>query len=144
MIRLVSPNHLGGKTPREIQDKILDLLLTWSVQYPKETKIKIAYDMLIQQPGVIHDPPKSIRFGKKDADVAPLSGRPNKREESDFDKIPKELLLSKDPKDIQAANLLIEKYVEEVCLTLRIFLYKFYLSFWFCRTNEKLTLNLSG
>lgn len=53
MIRLVSPKYLGGKTPVMVRQKVLQLLHTWTREYPKELKIKEAYEMLKKQ-GVIN------------------------------------------------------------------------------------------
>lgn len=52
MIRLVSPKYLGGKTPVIVRQKVLQLLNMWTKEYPKELKIKEAYEMLKKQ-GVI-------------------------------------------------------------------------------------------
>lgn len=52
MIRLVSPKYLGGKTPAIVRQKVLQLLNIWTKEYPKELKIKEAYEMLKKQ-GVI-------------------------------------------------------------------------------------------
>lgn len=110
MIKLVSPKYAAENVRRDVRDRTLDLLLTWSFQYKKITKIKEAYDILIKQ-GIEHTAPKNHRISKS-ADVLPAV-QPNSRDEV-FKEIPKELLYSKDPKDIQAANLLIEKMIETV------------------------------
>ncbi|KAG4075713.1 hypothetical protein HA402_003538 [Bradysia odoriphaga] len=99
LIKLVSPKYKGDETSKDIQCKILDLLLIWTIQYPQEHKIKEAYDMLIKQ-GVVHEPPKSTRTEK----TKPLP--------SDFDSIPQKLLLSTNPRDIQVANLMIKSMME--------------------------------
>lgn len=52
LIKLVSPKYLGNSTPSVIKNKIVILLKQWSYRYPKETKIKEAFDMLIKQ-GVV-------------------------------------------------------------------------------------------
>lgn len=49
MIRLVSPKYLGDKTPAMVRQKVLQLLHTWTREYPKELKIKEAYEMLRKQ-----------------------------------------------------------------------------------------------
>ena len=49
LIKLVSPKYLGNSTPAVIKKKIIDLLQTWSLKYPMETKIKEVYEMLVQQ-----------------------------------------------------------------------------------------------
>lgn len=120
LIKLVSPKHMGDVTSKDIQCKILDLLLIWTIQYPQEHKIKEAYDMLIKQ-GVVHEPPKSIRTEK-------ATPSPN----DDFKSIPQKLLLSRDPRDIQIANLMIKSMMETVsfacfiCLLIYITFFVFY------------------
>jgi ADP-ribosylation factor-binding protein GGA len=52
MIKLVSPKYLGGQTPLAVRQRVLLLLHTWTVDYPRETKIREAYDMLKKQ-GVV-------------------------------------------------------------------------------------------
>lgn len=120
MIKLVAPQFdAENKTPKSVRDKILDLLLIWTFQYPREQKIKEAYGMLMKK-GVEHAAAKSHRIerssnggGQGDtAMVTPGGRRPDIA--SHFDRIPKWLLLSKDPEDTHAANLLIERLVEEV------------------------------
>ena len=111
LIKFVSSKHLKHQTPKEIQDRILDLLLIWTIEYPQEQKIKLAYSMLMDE-GCKHEPPKSVQIDKNNKVTS--SG---KKQNTVFDNIPKELLLSKNPKDAQAANLLIEKWFEEVCIS---------------------------
>lgn len=56
MIKLVSPKYLAAQTPPVVRQKVLQLLYVWTLDYPKETKIKEAYDMLRKQ-GVIRETP---------------------------------------------------------------------------------------
>lgn len=52
MIKLVSPKYLGNSTPVAVRQKVLDLLHSWTVDYPREMKIKEAFVMLKKQ-GVV-------------------------------------------------------------------------------------------
>jgi ADP-ribosylation factor-binding protein GGA len=52
MIKLVSPKYLGGRTAPAVRRRVLQLMHAWTVDYPRETKIRDAYDMLKKQ-GVI-------------------------------------------------------------------------------------------
>ncbi|KAL6268099.1 hypothetical protein P5V15_001190 [Pogonomyrmex californicus] len=54
MIKLVSPKYLGNRTTANVRQKILQLLYAWITEYPRESKIKEAYEMLKKQ-GVIED-----------------------------------------------------------------------------------------
>lgn len=52
MIKLVSPKYLGNRTTASVRQKVLQLLYAWIKEYPRESKIKEAYEMLKKQ-GVI-------------------------------------------------------------------------------------------
>lgn len=52
MIKLVSPKYLGSTTPSAVREKVLELLHTWTENYPREVKINEAYQMLKKQ-GVV-------------------------------------------------------------------------------------------
>lgn len=52
MIKLVSPKYLGNRTTASVRQKVLQLLYAWIREYPRESKIKEAYEMLKKQ-GVI-------------------------------------------------------------------------------------------
>ncbi|XP_077282571.1 ADP-ribosylation factor-binding protein Gga isoform X4 [Temnothorax americanus] len=54
MIKLVSPKYLGNRTTVSVRQKVLQLLYVWIREYPRELKIKEAYEMLKKQ-GVIED-----------------------------------------------------------------------------------------
>lgn len=56
MIKLVSPKYLGSRTPLAVKQRVLQLLYLWTLDYPKEVKIKEAFDMLRKQ-GVIRNIP---------------------------------------------------------------------------------------
>ena len=61
MIKLVSPKYLGGQTAPAVKQRVLLLMHTWTVDYPRETKIKEAYDMLKKQ-GVIKVCCEDVRY----------------------------------------------------------------------------------
>lgn len=52
LIKLVSPKYLGAHTPEPVRRRVLELMYTWTIQYPRESKIKEAYEMLKKQ-GVV-------------------------------------------------------------------------------------------
>ncbi|KAL3267685.1 hypothetical protein HHI36_006819 [Cryptolaemus montrouzieri] len=110
MIKLVSPKYLGCQTPVVVKQKVLQLLYVWTLDFPKESKIKEAYDMLRKQ-GVIREIPNPNI-------AVETNSIPKKRVSSIFQdeeksKILQKLLQSKDPEDIQAANWLIKSMVKE-------------------------------
>lgn len=113
LIRLVSPQYDGDKTPKKIRDKILDLLLLWTINYPHEKKIKEAYDMLLKR-GVKHETAKPVivqNYNKID----PTEQKLREKAEPDLAAKLQRLLRSSNPADHKAANLLIQNMVKEVC-----------------------------
>ncbi|CAK9809185.1 ADP-ribosylation factor-binding protein GGA1 [Anthophora plagiata] len=111
MIRLVSPKYLGGKTPFVVRQKVLQLLCTWTKEYPKEVKIKEAYEMLKKQ-GVIEDDAVSINNTQEEGLKASKT-RSTIFDDEEKSKLLEKLLQSKNPDDLQAANRLIKTMVRE-------------------------------
>lgn len=119
LIRLVSPQYLGNQTVGKVRNKILDLLLLWTVHYPEETKIKEAYDMLISR-GVHHELVKAVKIQCKSPinDAASVTASKeqqlaSKKRDEMAEKL-KGLLQSSNPADHKKANLLIQNMVKEV------------------------------
>lgn len=110
LIRLVSPVYQGDKTPKKIRDKILDLMLLWTVNYPQENKIKEAYDMLLKR-GVRHEFTKTVHIQSK-CDATKSTQERSSAQPDLSDKL-KKLLQSTNPSDHKAANLLIQNMVKE-------------------------------
>lgn len=83
-------------------------MFTWSDKYPELTKIKEAYTMLRTQ-GVVHEPQKNVikSSSKKQTD-----SQLKLMESEKF----KKLLYSKNVKDIEAANLMIQNMVRDVSI----------------------------
>ncbi|OXU31231.1 hypothetical protein TSAR_014765, partial [Trichomalopsis sarcophagae] len=105
MIKLVSPKYLGTKTSISVRDK------QWIISFPRETKIKEAYDMLKKQ-GVIKD--DHCNF----INCSGILNQSNKIKNPIFDdeekaKLLQNLLKSKNPSDLHAANRLIKTMVRE-------------------------------
>jgi ADP-ribosylation factor-binding protein GGA len=113
LIKLVSKNYLGDQTDATIQARILDTLFLWTRKYPKETKIKEAYDLLKTQ-GVVHEPVKNIKTNMHAASKAsPAVVAGNRVVNDECSEKLKRLCNSKNPKDIEEANLLIQTMVRE-------------------------------
>ncbi|KAJ2949231.1 hypothetical protein O0L34_g6182 [Tuta absoluta] len=110
MIKLVSPKYFADRTAPEVRTRVLQLLHAWSIEYPKETKFKVAYDMLKNQ-GVIKETPPPL----------PPEDTPTPRsrvksaifEDEEKSKLLQKLLQSKKPEDLQHANRLIKTMVKE-------------------------------
>ena len=121
MIKLVSPKYLGSHTPLSVRQKVLQLMYLWTLDYPKESKIKEAYDMLKKQ-GVIKELPLSVNS----ENCALPTRRPNSIfQDEEKSKLLQKLLRSKNPADLQAANRLIKCMVKEVrsCMLYNIFFF---------------------
>lgn len=115
LIRLVSPQYDGDKTPKKIRDKILDLMLLWTINYPHEKKIKEAYDMLLKR-GVKHETAKPVVV--QNNNVKPdVEMKAREKAEPDLAAKLQRLLRSTNPADHKAANLLIQNMVKEVRFT---------------------------
>lgn len=110
IVKLVSPNHASRPPPIDIRDRLMDLMLIWTCQYPQLTKIKEAYSMLRKQ-GVPHTPVQDHRLETRLAVEVESKKRPL-NVNTLFDEIPKHLLTSTNPADVQAAKLMIEKALE--------------------------------
>ncbi|KAI4462162.1 golgi-localized gamma-adaptin ear containing arf binding protein [Holotrichia oblita] len=108
MIKLVSPKYLGSQTPLSVRQKVLQLMYLWTLDYPKESKIKEAYDMLKKQ-GVIMETPFNVNSETYLSDKAKNSIFCDEEKS----KLLQKLLQSKNPEDLQAANRLIKCMVKE-------------------------------
>lgn len=113
LIRLVSPQYDGDKTPKKIRDKILDLMLLWTINFPHEKKIKDAYDMLLKR-GVRHETAKPVVVQNNNK-PEPADVKIREKAEPDLAAKLQRLLRSTNPADHKAANLLIQNMVKEVC-----------------------------
>ncbi|VVC33641.1 Hypothetical protein CINCED_3A021531 [Cinara cedri] len=111
LIHLVSPNRNGIHTHELIKNKIVELLRTWSLQFPKEITIIEALDTLKRQ-GVIKDllfentPQSKSSASKNETNkMSILNGEKSL--------LLQKLLKSKKSEDLKAANELIKSMVQE-------------------------------
>uniref|UniRef100_A0A452TTA8 Golgi associated, gamma adaptin ear containing, ARF binding protein 3 n=1 Tax=Ursus maritimus TaxID=29073 RepID=A0A452TTA8_URSMA len=56
LIKVVSPKYLGDRVSEKVKTKVIELLYSWTLALPEETKIKDAYHMLKRQGIVQSDP----------------------------------------------------------------------------------------
>lgn len=116
LIKLVSPKYLGSHTPEPVRKRVLELMQSWTVQYPRETKIKEAYDMLKKQ-GVVKE--EGVPSVEAQRAVELSSGLTTSRQnqsvfhDEEKSRLLQKLLRSKNPDDLQAANRLIKTMVKE-------------------------------
>ncbi|KAG8015117.1 ADP-ribosylation factor-binding protein GGA1 [Nibea albiflora] len=110
LIKVVSPKYLGARAPEPVKKKVLEMVYTWTVRLPDETKIADAYQMLKKQGIVKLDPVLP--------DDKPLPPPPPRTESALFEdeeksKMLSRLLNSTHPEDLRAANKLIKEMVQE-------------------------------
>ncbi|XP_034043734.1 ADP-ribosylation factor-binding protein GGA3a isoform X2 [Thalassophryne amazonica] len=110
LIKVVSPRYLGDKVPEKVKTKVIEMLYTWSVSLPDETKICEAYQMLKNQGIISVDPDVPL-----DATLRSSPAQPRNPVFDDERKSKRlaELLRSKKPEDLQEANRLIKNMVKE-------------------------------
>uniref|UniRef100_A0A8C9KR13 Golgi associated, gamma adaptin ear containing, ARF binding protein 3 n=1 Tax=Serinus canaria TaxID=9135 RepID=A0A8C9KR13_SERCA len=111
LIKVVSPKYLGDRVSEKVKSKVIELLYSWTVALPEESKIKDAYYMLKRQGIVVFDPVIP-------ADRALIPSPPPRPKNPVFDdeeksKLLAKLLKSKNPDDLQEANKLIKSMVKE-------------------------------
>lgn len=85
---------------------------SWTIDYPREIKIKDAYEMLKKQ-GVVKDTPPVLP-PEQTAPVTKIRSKESIFEDEEKSKMLQKLLQSKNPDDLQAANRLIKSMVREV------------------------------
>ncbi|XP_070712713.1 ADP-ribosylation factor-binding protein GGA1-like [Pempheris klunzingeri] len=110
LIKVVSPKYLGARAPEPVKKKVLEMLYSWTVRLPDETKIADAYLMLKKQGIVKLDPVLP--------DDNPLPPPPPRAKSAVFEdeeksKMLSRLLNSTHPEDLRAANKLIKEMVQE-------------------------------
>jgi ADP-ribosylation factor-binding protein GGA len=136
LIKLVSKNYLGDQTDETVRNRILDSLFMWTKNYPKETKIKEAYDMLKNQ-GVLHQPIKNIKTNVQSATKGSILPDARSKDDENSEML-KKLCQSKNPKDIEEANLWIQNMVREVSVDEMRFYASGKLNVFFCRTRDEM------
>ncbi|XP_061866949.1 ADP-ribosylation factor-binding protein GGA3 isoform X2 [Colius striatus] len=103
--------YLGDRVSEKVKTKVIELLYSWTVALPEESKIKDAYYMLKRQGIVMFDPVIP-------ADRTLIPSPPPRPKNPVFDdeeksKLLAKLLKSKNPDDLQEANKLIKSMVKE-------------------------------
>ncbi|XP_061737004.1 ADP-ribosylation factor-binding protein GGA1-like isoform X2 [Nerophis ophidion] len=110
LIKVVSPKYLGARAPEPVKTKVQEMMFSWTVKLPDETKITDAYQMLKKQ-GIVKQDPKL-----PDDKLLPLPPPRIKSaifEDEEKSKTLSRLLNSSQPEDLKAANKLIKEMVQE-------------------------------
>uniref|UniRef100_A0A671XJQ1 Golgi-associated, gamma adaptin ear containing, ARF binding protein 1 n=1 Tax=Sparus aurata TaxID=8175 RepID=A0A671XJQ1_SPAAU len=109
LIKVVSPKYLGARAPESVKKKVLEMLYSWTVRLPDETKIADAYQMLKKQGDLLGKPFKEPAVYKVLflfsflSHLCPIL----------FLQMLSRLLNSSHPEDLRAANKLIKEMVQE-------------------------------
>ncbi|XP_069005303.1 ADP-ribosylation factor-binding protein GGA3 [Embiotoca jacksoni] len=111
LIKVVSPKYMGDSAPEKVKRKIVEMLYSWTVAFPNETKISEAYQTLRRQGLVTHDP--EIPPDRTLIPSPPTRPKHPVFDNEDMGKLLAELLRSKNPEDLQEANRLIKNMVKE-------------------------------
>ncbi|KAK2919365.1 ADP-ribosylation factor-binding protein GGA1-like [Channa argus] len=110
LIKVVSPKYLGARAPEPVKKKVLEIMYSWTVRLPDETKIAEAYQMLKKQGIVKQDP---ILPDEKPLPPPPPRAKSAVFEDEEKSKMLSRLLNSTHPEDLRAANKLIKEMVQE-------------------------------
>ncbi|XP_053685558.1 ADP-ribosylation factor-binding protein GGA2 [Sabethes cyaneus] len=106
LIKLVSKKYNGDKTPKEVSDRILNVLLTWTNKYDNCIKIQEAYHLLKTQ-GIEHHPQQNVVVKS-----TPKNASRSSLDEKEFWKL-RELIQSSKQEDRDKANLLIQNFYRD-------------------------------
>ncbi|KAG7214523.1 hypothetical protein INR49_023038 [Caranx melampygus] len=110
LIKVVSPKYLGARAPEPVKKKVLEMMYSWTVRLPDETKIADAYQMLKKQGIVKQDP---VLPDDKPLPPPPTRAKSAIFEDEEKSKMLSRLLNSTHPEDLRAANKLIKEMVQE-------------------------------
>lgn len=106
LIKLVSKKFDGDKTPKEVSEKILNVLLTWTNKYENCGKIQEAYNLLKTQ-GIEHHPQQNVVVKS-----TPKNESRSSLDEKEFAKL-RQLINSSKQEDRDKANLLIQNFYRD-------------------------------
>ncbi|XP_049625464.1 ADP-ribosylation factor-binding protein GGA3 [Suncus etruscus] len=111
LIKVVSPKYLGDRVSERVRTKVIELLFSWTLALPEESKIKDAYHMLKRQGIVQYDPP--IPMDRTLIPSPPPRPKNPVFDDEEKSKLLAKLLKSRNPDDLQEANKLIKSMVKE-------------------------------
>ncbi|KAJ4931946.1 hypothetical protein JOQ06_010382 [Pogonophryne albipinna] len=111
LIKVVSPKYMGDSAAEKVKLKIVEMLYSWTVAFPNETKISEAYQTLRRQGLVTNDP--ELPLDRTLIPSPPTRPKHPVFDNEDMGKLLAELLRSKNPEDLQEANRLIKNMVKE-------------------------------
>ncbi|XP_069510920.1 ADP-ribosylation factor-binding protein GGA3 isoform X2 [Ambystoma mexicanum] len=111
LIKVVSPKYLGDRVSEKVKSKVVELLFSWTLALPEESKIKDAYKMLKRQ-GIVQSDPV-IPVDRTLIPSPPARPKNPVFDDEEKSKLLAMLLKSKNPEDLLEANKLIKTMVKE-------------------------------
>uniref|UniRef100_A0A4W6BMT3 Golgi-associated, gamma adaptin ear containing, ARF binding protein 1 n=1 Tax=Lates calcarifer TaxID=8187 RepID=A0A4W6BMT3_LATCA len=107
LIKVVSPKYLGTRAPEPVKKKVLEMMFSWTVRLPDETKIAEAYQMLKKQ-GDTH--PEDLRAANK------LIKEMVQEDQKRVEKVSKRVNAIQEVKEsVSLLSQLLEGYSKESC-----------------------------
>ncbi|XP_007454416.1 PREDICTED: ADP-ribosylation factor-binding protein GGA3 isoform X2 [Lipotes vexillifer] len=103
--------YLGDRVSEKVKTKVIELLYSWTLALPEESKIKDAYHMLKRQ-GIVQSDPL-IPMDRTLIPSPPPRPKNPVFDDEEKSKLLAKLLKSKNPDDLQEANKLIKSMVKE-------------------------------
>ncbi|XP_061534640.1 ADP-ribosylation factor-binding protein GGA1-like isoform X2 [Phycodurus eques] len=110
LIKVVSPKYLGIRAPEPVKMKVQEMMFSWTVTLPDETKIADAYQILKKQSIVNQD---TILGDNNPFPSAPTKTKSTIFEDEEKSKTLSRLLNSTHPEDLSTANKLIKEMFQE-------------------------------
>uniref|UniRef100_A0A665VQK5 Golgi-associated, gamma adaptin ear containing, ARF binding protein 1 n=1 Tax=Echeneis naucrates TaxID=173247 RepID=A0A665VQK5_ECHNA len=114
LIKVVSPKYLGARAPEPVKKKVLEMMYSWTVRLPDETKILDAYQMLKKQgewSTCLRT--QQVRNTLVDGFYQPTTHFTHPLEDTSCPNMLSRLLNSTHAEDLRAANKLIKEMVQE-------------------------------
>ncbi|XP_069725999.1 ADP-ribosylation factor-binding protein GGA2 [Phaenicophaeus curvirostris] len=111
LIKVLSPKYYGIWSSEKVKSRVTEVIFSWTVWFPREVKIRDAYQMLKKQ-GIVKEDPKV----PEDKILPPPSPRPQNSifdRDEEKSKLLARLLKSDHSEDLQAANRLIKSMIKE-------------------------------
>ncbi|KAI3386219.1 hypothetical protein SNEBB_000626 [Seison nebaliae] len=110
IIRMISPKFLGNRTTAKVQTKCIELLYSWTIYLPHESKISEAYNALKNYSFIKSDPTHILENNK----IVPRPRSPSIFDNHNPDvQTLKSYLKSKNENDLQKANNLIKQMLKK-------------------------------
>ncbi|XP_026993128.2 ADP-ribosylation factor-binding protein GGA2-like isoform X1 [Tachysurus fulvidraco] len=110
LIKVLSPKYLGVLSPKQVKQRVIEAMYSWTQWLKDEPKVQEAYNMLKKQGLVKEDPTLPDTVG-----IPPPSPRQGVSvfDNEDKSKLLSRLLKSRSPEDLQMANALIKSTLQE-------------------------------